>query len=183
MHPVYSTEGIILSSKIFGEASRIFFVYTKDFGLIKLSGQGVRKLSSKLRFHLADFNLVKLDLVRGKEFWRPVKVEKICRFSQNLKTVANIFNLILRLTDLEEKNQALFFDLKNALFLPKSDFNSKALEAVLVLRILANLGYLGDKSLLSFVTSPLSEDIFQRAAASLPRIIPIINEALKQSQL
>src|SRR3989344_878829 len=113
MYPVYSTEGIILGSKDFGEASRIFLVFTREFGLIRLQGQSIRKITSKLRYQLEDYSLLKLEVIKGKEIWRPVVAEKILRFSQNFKTIVNISKLVLRLCDLEEKNELLFEDLKS----------------------------------------------------------------------
>ncbi|OGI62190.1 hypothetical protein A2645_00140 [Candidatus Nomurabacteria bacterium RIFCSPHIGHO2_01_FULL_39_9] len=184
MYPVYSTEGIILGSKDFGEASRIFLVFTREFGLIRLQGQSIRKITSKLRYQLEDYSLLKLEVIKGKEIWRPVVAEKILRFSQNFKTIVNISKLVLRLCDLEEKNELLFEDLKSGfLLLQKNELETKALEAVLVLRILSHLGYIGDRELLSFVQPTFDEDIFIKAKSNLVRIIPTINEALKQSQL
>ncbi|HEY4496202.1 MAG TPA: hypothetical protein VJC04_02485, partial [Candidatus Paceibacterota bacterium] len=69
------------------------------------------------------------------------------------------------------------------LLLQKNELETKALEAVLVLRILSHLGYIGDRELLSFVQPTFDEDIFIKAKSNLVRIIPTINEALKQSQL
>ena len=43
-HTIYNTEGFILKSLNFGEANKYFFIFTKDFGLIKAAAQSVRHL-------------------------------------------------------------------------------------------------------------------------------------------
>ena len=167
-----------------GEASRMFFVYTKDFGLIRLQGQGIRKQISKLRFHLEDFSIVRFDLVKGRELWRPVTVEKISRLSSNIKTVGAITSLVLRLCDLEESNDPFFLDLKAGLMLlQEKNIDVATLEAVLVLRLLSHLGYVGAESLKSFISPPLNEEVLAPARQKLSFIIPMINETLKQTSL
>ncbi len=76
MHHIYHTEGIILGSKAYGEAGKCYYIFTKDLGMIFASAQGVRKISSKLRYVLQDFSYIKLDLVRGKDFWRLTSASK-----------------------------------------------------------------------------------------------------------
>ena len=55
MHHIYHTEGIILGSRNFGEAGKYYYIFTRDLGMITAGAQGVRKMSSKLRFVLQDF--------------------------------------------------------------------------------------------------------------------------------
>src|SRR3990167_1069534 len=103
MHHIYHTEGIILGSKNFGEAGRYYSIFTRDLGMIHASAQGVRKMSSKLRFILQDFAYVKVDLVQGKDFWRVTsasKTNKLEQLSKNrgtLEVVSNIAKLLKRL--------------------------------------------------------------------------------------
>src|SRR6185503_5050887 len=117
MHHIYHTEGIILGSKSFGEAGKIYYIFTRELGMIKASAQGVRKISSKLRFILQDFAYLKIDLVRGKDFWRLTSAEKtnelenISKRQEVFKTVSNIARLLRRLLAGEDANEALFSDL------------------------------------------------------------------------
>ena len=69
MHHIYHTEGIILDSRSFGEAGKHYSIFTRDLGMITASAQGVRKMSSKLRFILQDFAYLKIDLVAGKNIF------------------------------------------------------------------------------------------------------------------
>ncbi len=61
----YSTEGIVLSRKNFGEADRILVVLSKDFGKISLIAKGIRRIKSKKRGHLEIFSKVKFSAIRG----------------------------------------------------------------------------------------------------------------------
>ena len=76
MHHIYHTEGIILGSNNFGETGKYYAIFTRDLGMIYASAQGVRKMSSKLRFVLQDFAYLKIDLVKGKDFWRLTNASK-----------------------------------------------------------------------------------------------------------
>src|SRR5258706_15146820 len=103
MHHIYHTEGIILGSKNFGEAGKYYSIFTRDLGMIYASAQGVRKMSSKLRFVLQDFAYIKIDLVEGKDFWRVTNasktniLEEITKQPENFKILANIVRLLKRL--------------------------------------------------------------------------------------
>ena len=81
MYHIHHTEGIILSSKNYGEAGKYYSLLTRDLGLINASAQGVRKISSKLRFVLQDFSYIKVDLVHGKDFWRLTSASKTCKYN------------------------------------------------------------------------------------------------------
>jgi len=64
--PTYKTQGIILKHIDIGEASRIFTIYTKDFGKISVRARAVKKPTSKLAGHLEPLTLSQLVLAQGK---------------------------------------------------------------------------------------------------------------------
>ena len=102
MHHIYHTEGIILGSGNFGETGKYYSVFTRDLGLVFASAQGVRKMSSKLRFVLQDFAYLKIDLVKGRDFWRITNVSKTNKLEklqepEILKVFASISKLLKRL--------------------------------------------------------------------------------------
>lgn len=193
MHHIYHTEGIILGSKNHGEAGKYFNIFTRDLGLIYASASGVRKMSSKLRFILQDFAYVKVDLVRGKDFWRVTsasksnKLEEITKRRETLEIFQKIAKLLKRLLAGEEANEALFRDTLNGLLVLEKTKNKEELsniEVVLVLRILGNLGYIGEsKNLESLIKSPFEEGIVFEVAKSRPEILKQINKALKETHL
>ncbi|MCE9585374.1 DNA repair protein RecO [Candidatus Nomurabacteria bacterium] len=193
MHHIYHTEGIILGSKNYGEAGKCYYIFTRDLGMIFASAQGVRKMSSKLRYVLQDFSYIKLDLVRGKDFWRLTSASKtnaLENLSRNPDTFAIIFNiarLLKRLLAGEEKNDILFTDLISGFSVLEKAENKeeiKNIESVMVLRILNNLGYVGaGDDFGKFTKSPFEEDLIFEMGKNRLKILNEINRALKETHL
>jgi DNA repair protein RecO len=193
VHHIYHTEGIILGSKNFGETGKYYSIFTRDLGMIYASAQGVRKMSSKLRFTLQDFAFIKIDLVQGKDFWRITSagktntLENLSKNPETFKIVSNIANLLKRLLAGVEKNENLFADLVNGLSVLESSRKKEDLqniEVVLVLRILHNLGYIGGSEVLqNLVRSPFEENLIFEVSKSRARILHQINKALRETHL
>ena len=193
MHHIYHTEGIILGSKNSGEAGKHYFIFTRDLGMIMVFAQGVRKMSSKLRFVLQDFAYLKIDLVQGQNIFRVTNASKTNRLEQitkkrhTLKVFVNIARLLKRLLAGVEPNEELFIDLLRGLsILEKTEKKEdlRNLEAIIVLRILNNLGYIGENEVLSnFIQSPFEEDLVFEVARDRTKILHQINKALKETHL
>ncbi len=193
MHHIYHTEGIILSSKNYGEAGRYYSIFTRELGMVYASAQGVRKMSSKLRFILQDFNYIKVDLVQGKDFWRITSASKMNRLEdvtkkkENFIIFSNIARLLKRLLAGIEPNEALFLDVLNGLLvLEKTEGKDElsSLEAILVLRILHNLGYVGgNETLQNFVHSPFEGNLIFEVSKNRSQMLALINKALKETHL
>lgn len=197
MHHIYHTEGIILEGRGTGEANKYFLIFTKDLGMIRASAQNVRSISSKLRFSLQDFSYSNLSLVRGKDYWRLTNASLIFsvfhNFKKNkiaLKLLANIFLLLRRMLNGEEKNEELFLIISSFLdFLNTktlTDAELASAEYILVLRVLKNLGYvnahldLADKNVSQDWTMPI---IFSLDDKKKKEIISDINKAIAESHL
>lgn len=181
-----------MSSRNFGEAGKYYSIFTRDLGMISASAQGVRKMSSKLRFVLQDFTYLKIDLVKGKDFWRVTSASKTNKLEELSKpeifrVFANISKLLKRLLAGEDKNEDLFVDLLNGLsILEKSGTKEKLrnVEAVIVLRILDNLGYIGGSEILKdLVKSPFEKDLIFKVSKSRAKVLYQINKVLKDTHL
>jgi len=192
MHHIYHTEGIILGSGDFGETGRYYSIFTRDLGMIFASAQGVRKMSSKLRFVLQDFAYLKIDFVKGKDFWRITSASKTNKLENLSKpeifeVFVNISKLLKRLLAGEDPNKDLFLDLINGLsVLEKAETKEELrnIEAIIVLRILNNLGYIGGNEILQdFIKSPFEEDLIFKVSESRAKILHQINKALKETHL
>ena len=193
MHHIYHTEGIILGSRSSGEAGKYYYIFTRHLGMIYATAQGVRKMSSKLRFVLQDFSYLKIDLVQGRDFWRVTNVGKtntlelITKKPENFAVFVNIARLLKRLLAGVEPNEALFVDLLNGLsILEKSETQEdlRNVEAIIVLRIINNLGYIGDSAMLgTLIKSPFEENILFEVAKNRTKILSEINKALKETHL
>lgn len=193
MHHIYHTEGIILGSKNFGECGKYYSIFTHDLGMIYASAQGVRKICSKLRFVLQDFAYLKIDLVQGKDFWRVTnasktnKLEQITKQSETFEVFCNVANLLKRLLAGVECNEALFIDLINGLSIlenSKTKEDLRNIEAIIVLRILNNLGYIGGNEMLqNLVKSPFEPNLIFEVSKSRTEVLHQINKALKETHL
>jgi len=193
MHHIYHTEGIILGSKNFGEAGKYYSIFTRDLGMVYASAQGVRKMSSKLRFVLQDFSYLKIDLVQGKDFWRLTnasktnKLEQITKQPETFAVFVNIARLLRRLLAGVEPNEVLFSDLLHCLFVlekvkTKEDLHD--IEIIIVLRILNNLGYIGeDDKLEVLIQSPFQDNAIFEVSKNRRKILSQINKALKETHL
>lgn len=194
MHHIYHTHGFILSSNNKGEANKMFSIYTREMGLVRAMAQGVRLSKSKLRFSLQDFSYIKVDLVRGKDLWRITSARHISSFPiartnrDSILLIARASKLLERLCDGEESNIEIFDDLIQALYL-LDDINTsqesrQALELHLILRIMNNLGYIGDSDILSkYLSSSFDYSKTEILLKEKQSIIAHINKALSESQL
>lgn len=196
MYKIYSTEGFIFKSAPRGEADCSYVILTKDFGLIRAEGKGVRKLESKLRYFLQDFSLINLSLVRGRGKWRITSGSLIKNVFSDLRgegdalaLISRVAALVSRLVQGEEKNELLFGYFKSAvLFL--SDIRPKGIvlkntEYLFVLRVLHSLGYLGSVPDFSvFTASAMFEsELLIKMEESKRQAIVTINKSLKESHL
>ena len=190
-HTIYNTEGFILKSLNFGEANKYFFIFTKDFGLIKAAAQSVRHLKSKLRYNLEDFSFGQISIVRGREIWRITSAERGLDFKDTEKflLISQIFSLLLRLLHGEEKNDLLFNSLKAGFsFLVSNDLTEQDLanfECIMALRILSSLGYIGKMGDFDqFTVSPyFTPELIMAMSALKTQAILEINKSLKETHL
>ena len=152
MHHIHHSEAFILGSRPKGEDSKMLILYTRELGLIFAHAQGIRKISSKLRYVLQDFSRVQIDLVRGKEIWRLTTAAPIHSYTHILRArpaeriLARIASLLIRLVPGEEASEEVFQTLSRTYTLLEVEGQSaedyRALELLSVARILVALGYL-----------------------------------------
>lgn len=194
-HNIYKTEAIILGSRNSGESNRLLFLLTKELGFIIALSQGVRNLKSKLRYSLQNFNLINLELVRGKEVWRVTSAENIKNYSKSLlgdkgraKSAGRIFMVLRRLMHGESKNRELFEDVSEFLgFIEKEDLSSEKLlllEILVNLRILNHLGYgSNEESIKKFLSGHINTELIDSLGAIRKKAVMEVNRALGESHL
>lgn len=194
MHHIYHTKGIILGSRNFKEAGKYYHIFTLDLGLVYAEAEGVRKLASKLRYVLTDYSYIKLDLIQRKNIWRITtasktnQLENINKDFSKLKILANLSKLLIRLLPEQEKNEKLFLDFLNGLFVLENNVDKKELqniEILLVLRMLHNLGYIdGEEAFSPLINSPFQdEQILSGFTKNKAKVLQEINKALRETQL
>ncbi len=194
-HHVYNTDAFVLDSGSLGEANKIYLIFTRELGVIRATAQGVRLLKSKLRYSLQDFSHTTLSVVRGKELWRITNAKSeeslyalYADKKDVMRVIAHIFLLIKRLIHGEDKNEELFdilvqaFDFLKGRELTKEQ--SASFEYILVLKILNNLGYLGNvQELSAFIRSEWNTELLDAMYAVKKIALQEINRSLKETQL
>lgn len=193
-HRIYTTEGLVLKSfKI--DSSAFYFILTKEFGLVKAKAQGVRKISSKLRFALQEYSVSKISFVLGKNGWRITgalaesNLYLESKTVQQKKLIANICAVLMRLIQGEEVNSYLYNVVLESLgvILNCDKENIFYYEILTMVRILHILGYVSDSDIhiKNILEKPITEDkkIEDFAKNYSSKIIYLINNGLKESQL
>lgn len=156
MYKIYTTDGLIIESRIFGESNRIYFILTRDFGLIRATAQGVCKIESKQKFGLQTLSFSTISLVKGKDIWKITSAIQNENVFYNFLRQKEKLNLFLRIISLikkllvEEEKESVFFDVVQSLykFLKYENENNRdklnSAELLTVMKILHVSGYLGE---------------------------------------
>ncbi|MBI2507248.1 MAG: DNA repair protein RecO [Candidatus Niyogibacteria bacterium] len=147
MYNLHRTEGIILSATDFGEADRIYNIYTKDFGKISVLARGIRLEKSKLRSHLGLYSLVRLSFIEGKEFMRLTDAEEILRLPYDERACASLkkaLSFVERLIKGQEKDEVVW-NLLVGVLSNTGCLTTGGFEGLFRARLLHRLGYVSSQ--------------------------------------
>jgi DNA repair protein RecO (recombination protein O) len=152
----YTSEGVVLARRNFGEADRILVLYTKNFGKISLLAKGIRRPKSRKRGHVEVFNKIKFQAVSGRGLDLITEAEVVEDFSEirgSLKRVSlayYIMEVTGRITHEGEEKPEVYNLLLDSLQKLKSTKMLKKLRLSFITDLLIILGYWpGDKILFS----------------------------------
>ena len=143
----YSSEGIVLARRNYGEADRILSVYTKNHGRISLIAKGIRRPKSRKRGHLEIFSYIRFQAATGRGLDLMTEAEVIDDFKEirkNLKKVSLAYyfcEVVGKITHEGETNERLFDLILENLEKLKSETELKKLRLDFILRLLILLGY------------------------------------------
>lgn len=185
MHHIYTTQSFVINSSPYGEAGKFILLFTKDFGLIGATAQGIRLIQSKLRYHVQDYSFSNVSIVRGKEVWRLTGAHELNNFIKPNILHVRILKLLKRLLHGEEKNEKLFEIIESLYKTEILDHDFDCVEYLTVLRILNTLGYIRNNEILNkYLNSPFIEKkLIDDVNKSKKIILETINSALRESQL
>jgi DNA repair protein RecO (recombination protein O) len=116
---------IILSSHDSGEFDRLYILYTKEIGVVKAMGRGVRKQAAKLAGHLEPGTLSEVYVARSRgmgQITSAIALENFENIKNNFEKLAEvlkIFKFFTRHFSEEEKDEKVFNLLSE--FLEKAD--------------------------------------------------------------
>jgi DNA repair protein RecO (recombination protein O) len=187
MHKIHATDGVVLYKRGVGEANTLVSILTRDLGLVRAKATSARVEHSKLRYGLETLTQGRYSLVRGKHEWKLTGVEHISHAlaagsAGRRQRSGKIAKLLLRLIHGEEPVPALYKTVAEglrALNVAPTEADADAVETVLVLRILAHLGYLPHTQALSqFIEGGYSVELAAEALKSRNLLIKAINESL-----
>ena len=193
MHKIFVTAGVVLGKRGVGEANTLVVMLTEHLGLVRARAQSARLQKSKLRYGLEPLTRARFSLVRGKHEWRLVGAEAASREYIALSATrrqrsGKVARLLLRLISGEEPVPEVYKTVAEGfayLARAESEQDAEAVECVLVLRILAALGYLPQtQEIKKFVeTDFFSLELAAEAARSRALLIRAINESLESTGL
>ncbi len=211
MHTVHTTPGFIIGSRPYGDAGKILIVFTREFGLIYATAQGIRLERSKLRYHIQDHSFGTYSLVRGREYWRltgadeigsmeirGLRLEEGARSSEygekSRELIARLALLLRRLLQGEEPHPELFDHIIGSVeFLQRlqadrttrDEADLETFESLIVAKMLHALGYIGKlpESLEEIISTKVSVRSLQELANERAILNQHINKALHESML
>lgn len=176
------------------EGDRLFYCYTKEFGLVLAHAKSIRESRSKLRYALQTFAHAQIDLVSGKSGWRLISARPVNSFRdswshmEKRRILARQAQLLLRLIQGEEQHEKLFDDVLLGIhFLQHLTLDTYLPEAelLMVVRLLDQLGYWGKKEAFAplFKEGAWNHESlgYIRSARSL--LLLEVNSSLHSSQL
>jgi DNA repair protein RecO len=194
----YKTKGIIIGGSNVGEASRIYNIFTRDFGLVRVRAQGIRELNSKLKSHLQNLFFIEAYLIKGKSGWRVAESYKIKSlpnsFGDNkfkLQSSTRILLFLKRMLPEEDSNIELFDIIVKGLDFMELEGKSLTeedvynIERLIVLRILRSLGYVknSDQTELLLSGTDYNHGLLIKTNKAKSFVTQEINESIKVSDL
>lgn len=114
MFVYYRTQGFLIKKIDQGEWDRIFVIYTRDFGKIKVLAKAERKIKSKLRAGLELFYLSEIEFIQGKTYKTLTDVVLLDSFQgirkdlERLKIAYKISELLDNFLEFEQKDRDIW---------------------------------------------------------------------------
>ncbi len=143
----YTSEGVVLVRKNYGEADRILTVFSKDFGKLPLMAKSVRRPASRKRGGIEVFSHIKFQAVSGKGMDLITEVEVINSFNEiradlNKVSVSYYFcEVVGKITNEKETNREVFLILLKYLNRLISENKLKTLRNEFAREVLVTLGF------------------------------------------
>jgi DNA repair protein RecO (recombination protein O) len=190
---IYSTIGIVLKRKTFGESDTVLSILTQDLGLVLASAKSTRTLQSKLKGSLQEYSLSNVSMVKGKNGWKITNASLIKNYyfdsPEYSKKIFAKISLILQKNITGELFHKEVFDIVRTGFdsvIETKIDNIQYIETLMVLRIMKELGYvaLNDSNKIYFSDySSWGDKILGVVSENKLSIVSLINKAIKESQL
>ncbi len=168
----YTSEGIILARKNFGEADRILWVYSKSHGRVALIAKGIRRPKSRKRGHLEIFAKVNFQATKSHSLDLMLEAEVIDAYPEIRKSLKKvslayyICEVIGKITHEQEPNVELYDLILENLEKLKSTKRLKELRLEFIHNLLILTGYWPHDKKLSDPDTKLEEVIERQLYSS-----------------
>jgi DNA repair protein RecO (recombination protein O) len=143
----YTSEGIVLARRNFGEADRILVLYSKSHGKVSLIAKGVRRPKSRKRGHIEVFNKITFQATSGRGIDIMTEAEVIEDFKKIRKNLSRVSlayyfcEVIGKITHDGESNIEVYNLVVDSLEKLKETKKLKSLRLDFVFKLLTSLGY------------------------------------------
>jgi len=143
----FSSEGIVLARKNYGEADRIVSIFSKHFGRLSFIAKGVRRPISRKRASLEIFTHISFFAHSGRSLDLILETQIIDSFREirkSLKKVSLAYfycEVVGRITREAEKNLELYNLLLNYLEELKTEKNLKSVRLKFIYDVLVIMGF------------------------------------------
>jgi DNA repair protein RecO (recombination protein O) len=143
----YSSEGIVLARRNFGEADRIVSMYSKDRGRVSLLAKGIRRPKSRKRGHLESFSLIKFSATDSRGIGILTEAETQNNFDGVRKSLPKvtlayyICEVVGKITHESERNTELFDLINKTLGELENTNRLKELRYKFMTKLLVLLGF------------------------------------------
>lgn len=168
----YTSEGIVLARRNYGEADRILSIYSLQFGRVSLIAKGIRRPKSKKRGHVEVFSYISFQGSTGHGLDIMTEAEIIDDFAlvrKSLKRVSLAYyfcEVTGRITHEGEENSQLFNLLLQSFEKLKTEKYLRKLRLDFVHNLLVLMGYWPAGRKLSDPDAKL-EEVIERQIASV----------------
>lgn len=193
MNHICHTEAVVLGGYPKGEADKQISLFTRDLGLVRADARGIRNLTSKLRFALQPYKVVRIDLISTRAAYRAGSTDLLLSLESPdmavLGALHRIASLVRRLVPEQEKNEALYEAIIEVInFLSKKNkempaLNVSSLELLAVFRILYHLGYVTESGERSIVREPITPQLLEQVTLRREALVKEVNQSLRETML
>lgn len=191
MHTIHHTEAIIVRSEPSGEANKRIWLFTRDFGLLIVMVQGVRKPEAKLQSQLSDYSVISADILKGKSTWRLLSAKTIAtpvrakERSSLARAYVRTITLLERFLTGEGTHHELFDHiLACGIIVQEGAADARMFDVLSLWKVLVLLGYAaaeeGDEI---FFTLPFNEALQLMDDVHIKKFIKNATDAISYSHL
>lgn len=159
----YTSEGIVLLRKKYGEADRILSLYSSKFGKISVLAKGIRRPKSRKRGHLEVFSHINFQATKSDGLGIMTEADTIHSFEKirsDLKKVSLAYyfcEVINKITHEHDENIEIFRLLVNTLIRLETETKLKSLRKFFITKLLEAMGYWPREEVLEDPDRVLSE--------------------------